>query len=495
MQQDYNLPLDGKGERVDIIYPGFINFNELDMYQKSHYRRYEFAKNLIPFGSCCGDFACGTGYGSVILAEKAAKVIGIDINPKIISAIQERYQNVQNVEFIQANLLDLQYESFFDIIVSFETIEHLPEVDIPRLFNIYHKALKPQGKIIFSVPYMQERSEAAMKLGFHFTFHINEEVIAKWLNDAKFKIEFNKYQNYITHTIENNLHHRDFIICVAQKKNNEDKTALEKYILELEKEREAHIQEITSLKNHINFVNNEIEKYILLPKNSLTYAQDLLYTFHNADFIKDPLFIETYALVKKVDEGHLLKNEDIQWRIHVLCWAAFHAKHLEGDFVDCGVSTGLFARGVINYVDFQKLNKKYYLLDTFCGMDPRYSSPYEMQRNEIIGYNKKIGVYEKVKETFSGFDVEIIKGAIPDTFSQVKTEKVCYLSVDMNCVMPEIAALEFFWDKMVSGGIIILDDYGYPGCIEQKTAHDSFARSKNVQVLSLPTCQGMIIKP
>lgn len=241
--------------------------------------------------------------------------------------------------------------------------------------------------------------------------------------------------------------------------------------------------------------NLNLDDYYLLPKSQVTYANDLLYTYHNADFLREPLFEETYRLVKKIDNGKLLANYDIQWRIFVLCWAAAHARHLEGDFVDCGVNTGFCARAVINYVNFSSLNKKYYLMDTFAGMDPKYSSEYEMNRSSLLGYDKQGDVYEKVKQTFQGFNVEIVKGSIPDTLPRVTSSKVAYLSVDMNCVQPEVEALEYFWDKMVSGGVIILDDYGYPGCIEQKQAHDAFARSKDVMVLALPTCQGLIIKP
>ena len=68
--------------------------------------------------------------------------------------------------------------------------------------------------------------------------------------------------------------------------------------------------------------------------------------------------------------------------------------------------------------------------------------------------------------------------------------------MDMNCVKPEFDALNFFWDKMVSGGIIILDDYGYANSTnDQKAIHDKFANSKGVKILSLPTCQGLLIKP
>ena len=237
------------------------------------------------------------------------------------------------------------------------------------------------------------------------------------------------------------------------------------------------------------------DRYLFLPKQRLRYAQDLLYTEHNADFMREPRFAEAYRLGTQTDEGQLLKHDQIHWRVHVICWAAWHARHLEGDFVDCGVNTGMYARAVIHYVDFQRLGKTYYLLDTFSGMDPRYSSAYEMRRSDILGYGRRVGVYEQVQETFKGFNVAIIRGPVPETLSQVKASRIAFLSVDMNAVRPEVAALEFFWDRLVRGGLIVLDDYGYPGCLEQKEAHDRFAAAKGVKVLSLPTCQGLIVKP
>ena len=54
--------------------------------------------------------------------------------------------------------------------------------------------------------------------------------------------------------------------------------------------------------------------------------------------------------------------------------------------------------------------------------------------------------------------------------------------------------LEYFWPKLVPGGIIILDDYGYGNNQDQKWAHDTWAASKRIKILSLPTGQGLIIK-
>lgn len=249
---------------------------------------------------------------------------------------------------------------------------------------------------------------------------------------------------------------------------------------------------------HKSNVDEIYEMNYVLPKSKITYSADLLYTYHNADFLKNPHFLKSYELGKNTDGGTLLKDYDIYWRIHVMCWAAKHVSNLEGDFVDCGVHTGIFARAVMNYIDFEKTKKKYYLLDTFNGLNEKYSTEEELKRNTLMGYDNEDGdlLLKQVQNTFKDFNVKIIKGPVPETLSSVDSDKFCYLSVDMNCVQPEIDALEFFWDKMVSGGIIILDDYGYANSTnDQKFAHDTFASSKGVEILTLPTCQGLIIKP
>lgn len=219
---DFNKsnPLGGDGERVDIQLQKPFNFEKLDMYQKNHFRRYEFAKEIVAFGDVCGDFACGTGYGSVLISDKASKVIGADLDNEVIVTIKERYKNKTNVAFLNENLLNLKFENLFNTIISFETIEHFDEQDIKKLLKIFTRSLKENGQLIFSTPYMQDRSEAAMKLGFHLTFYIDEIKINKWLNESGFKIELIKYQNYDTHYIQKDIEKKDFIICVARKITN-----------------------------------------------------------------------------------------------------------------------------------------------------------------------------------------------------------------------------------------------------------------------------------
>jgi hypothetical protein len=58
-----------------------------------------------------------------------------------------------------------------------------------------------------------------------------------------------------------------------------------------------------------------------------------------------------------------------------------------------------------------------------------------------------------------------------------------------------MAAMEHFWPRLVAGEIVIIDDYGFSGHEVQKRAADRFAASVGAAMLSLPTGQGLLLKP
>ena len=147
----------------------------------------------------------------------------------------------------------------------------------------------------------------------------------------------------------------------------------------------------------------------------------------------------------------------------------------------------------ISYLNFVKFkDRRYYLFDTFTGLDPEFSIEQELKQYRFAYPDS----YEFVKKSFQEFNnVIIVKGPVPTTLSQVTIDKVAYLSIDMNVVVPEIRALEFFWLKLVPGAIVILDDYAQMCHENQKRAMDQFATSVGIKILSLPTGQGIIIKP
>lgn len=248
--------------------------------------------------------------------------------------------------------------------------------------------------------------------------------------------------------------------------------------------------------NLIRYINHPDKAFILY--GDMMYAEDgLAVTGRGVDFLDDPLFAEAYRIGKAAGSwGVVAGSFDMRWRVYVACWAAHKAAGLKGDFVECGVNRGWLSRSVIHYVDFGRLSKTFYLLDTFEGIYEPYLSETERQRgltNENFQYTD---CYADVVETFKPFpNVKLVRGPVPDTLPLVDTNTVSYLSIDMNNVMPEIAAAEYFWDRLVSGAVMLLDDYGHQNHIEQKVGFDDFAARKRVKVLPLPTGQGLIFKP
>ena len=183
----------------------------------------------------------------------------------------------------------------------------------------------------------------------------------------------------------------------------------------------------------------------------------------SVDFLFEPAFSRAYDAGKQAGAwGTLSGSFNMRWRVYIACWAARKAVTLDGDFVECGVNRGWLSRSVVEYVDFACLPKTFYLLDTFEGIYEPYLIETEKQRglvNETFQYEN---CYEDVVETFRPFpNVRLVRGPVPNTLPQVQTDKVSYLSIDMNNAFPEIAAAEYFWDKVVSGAVMLLDDYGH----------------------------------
>jgi hypothetical protein len=224
------------------------------------------------------------------------------------------------------------------------------------------------------------------------------------------------------------------------------------------------------------------------------YDQDNLYSFHNHDFMADPAFVKAYrrGVLAAADDYHW------HWRVHVGLWAASAASKLPGDFVECGVNRGFLSSAIMDYLDWDALGKTFYLMDTFSGIDERYITAEErvggiLERNRSEFYTTNV---ESVRRNFAEWmNLKIVAGAIPDTLAAVESERIAYLHLDMNCAPPEVAAFEHFWDRLVPGALVLLDDYAYKGFESQKLAMDGAARKVNLQILSLPTGQGLLLKP
>ena len=215
---------------------------------------------------------------------------------------------------------------------------------------------------------------------------------------------------------------------------------------------------------------------------------------HNHDFMQDPRFITAYER-GVVAEGY---EPRYFWRTHVALWCASVAASLDGDFVECGVCRGMLSSSIMAYLDWNRIDRRFFLFDTFTGIDEQIVSDEEVASGNLGFFREmhKEDIYDDVVRNFAEFkNVEIIRGSVPSTLSAVDIRSVAYLSIDMNNVTPEIAAINHFWDKLQPGAPVLLDDYGFVRYETQKRAFDAWAAQRGVEILAIPTGQGLIIKP
>lgn len=230
-------------------------------------------------------------------------------------------------------------------------------------------------------------------------------------------------------------------------------------------------------------------------------ADSLTVWSKNLGFMQDEVFLAAYKSGMQSGHGigrdrHSADDIHIEWRIHTCCWAGVHAAHLPGDFVECGTNTGIMSLAVCRYVDFNSLGKTFWLFDTFEGVPQEQMTSTEIEANRPAENAMYFPCYDLAKRNFAQYPkAHLVRGRVPDTLSSVEIERVAYLCIDMNIAEPERAALFYFWPKLVSGAIVIFDDYGWSAYHEQKTAHDAFAKSQRVEIMTLPTGQGLLLKP
>ena len=233
-----------------------------------------------------------------------------------------------------------------------------------------------------------------------------------------------------------------------------------------------------------------------------SYDENALVTWsQSTDFLRDDRFLAAYR--RGMGSGHnliMFSGPDgdlrIRWRVAIYCWAARHATRLPGDFVDCGTGTGIYSLAVCDYIDFNATGKSFWLFDTYEGIPEEQLSDDERTLGRLDESRARFApCYERALENFAPYPkAYLVRGKVPDTFATTTVGEVCYLSVDMNMAYPERAALEHFWPRMVTGGIVILDNYGWRPYRTQKATLDEFAAQQRAEVMMLPTGQGLLIK-
>lgn len=162
---------------------------------------------------------------------------------------------------------------------------------------------------------------------------------------------------------------------------------------------------------------------------------------------------------------------------------------LEGDVYECGVYRGGSA---IMLADLCRRHgtspNRLHLFDTFSGMP--------VSNSDLDGYS--IGSFsdtslESVKELMAeNPEINIHPGVIPDTFKDVGEGTIRLAHIDVDQYESTKACIEFIFPRLAIGGVMVIDDYGFPSCYGAREAVDQYFENKLEKPLALPTGQAVI---
>ena len=130
-----------------------------------HFERYRFASRFVQSNDTVTDLACGVGYGTDILSECGALVVGIDLSAAAIRYAKKNYRG----SFQTGDLFSVNAET--DVVVSFETVEHIPS---SLETTMIHLLCLARRTLIASVPYMEPQGSNP----FHHHHSLREEHFA-----------------------------------------------------------------------------------------------------------------------------------------------------------------------------------------------------------------------------------------------------------------------------------------------------------------------------
>ena len=165
---------------------------------------------------------------------------------------------------------------------------------------------------------------------------------------------------------------------------------------------------------------------------------------------------------------------------------------LAGDLAECGCYVGVSAW----FMASEAPNRELFLFDSFEGLsEPQPNDLPESATTRAWKLGDMATSEQLVRENLAGFDkVHIFKGWIPSRFHEISDRRFSLVHIDVDLYQPTLDSLAFFYPRLVPGGVIVMDDYGFLTCPGATKATDEYMADKQEYILHLPTGQGVIIR-
>jgi len=194
-------------------------------------------------------------------------------------------------------------------------------------------------------------------------------------------------------------------------------------------------------------------------------------------------------------QGYPEANKRVHDRRFNLFNLAKLVRDLEGDTAECGVY-----RGAGSYLILKSafsLDSEHFIFDSFEGLsdpsdaDVPESSGVVAWKQEDLSVPKNI--VENNLQEFSKY-IRYFRGWIPSRFDEVSHRKFRFVHVDVDLYEPTRESIEFFYSRLVKGGLLVCDDYGFRTCPGATRAMNEFFNDKPESIVHITSGTGFIVK-
>jgi O-methyltransferase len=223
------------------------------------------------------------------------------------------------------------------------------------------------------------------------------------------------------------------------------------------------------------------------------YEADGLATVYFSPFLDDAEWSRAYEKMA----GDWYPDQpglDIRWRMWILTSVACQVRGLPGNVAEFGVYRAGCARMILETVGLSA-GRRYHLFDTFAGIPD--SGLTERERGEGYAGRLTDTSVELVEQRLSPWRDDLVfhAGDVFETIPEAETGELALVHMDLNASAPTRLALEYSYPRLVPGGTIVFDDYGWnPVSYEQRDVIDEFCRQLPENVIALPSGQALLVK-
>jgi hypothetical protein len=211
---------------------------------------------------------------------------------------------------------------------------------------------------------------------------------------------------------------------------------------------------------------------------------DYRLSWHQLDWWHDPDF---NAYLDRFGEkaGYNTHRKWTLWQLLRLC------SSIPGDTAECGVFQGASSWLICVANRSRPGHTTHHLFDSFEGLSAPTAHDGDYWQAGIFATPESL-VAEKL-HPFAG-EIEFHKGWIPDRFPEVAERRFAFVHVDVDLFQPTLASVEFFYDRMNDGAILLCDDYGCSTCPGATRAIDEYLADKPEKMISLDGGGGFFIR-